>query len=215
MAPPQRAAAIASASRDAFVSVNNVYYGAALSTKKGTAFATIDDSYDSIAPTISSAFGSTLTVGQLAWLTKAANNDLTANAFASGEVEGDAPFNNLLPIAAVIGLTPSTVDPTTYNASYTKGEPAAGRSIYFKIPVGTTVSAVVVAAPALGKSVTLGKFDTQALNYRYLQAPTDPAEYKEFAINAADYDEWTGFKGQQKTITIATGVENIPVVTAG
>jgi len=43
-----------------FLSDNDVYCGARLSTPVGTAFATTDDSYESIESTISFAFGSNL-----------------------------------------------------------------------------------------------------------------------------------------------------------
>lgn len=188
-----------------FLSDNEVTYGATLSTKTGTAFATTDDSYESIGSKISFAFESNLRPHQLAVLTNDTNNDVAANAYAKGYGEKEGVWWNQM--ATVIGVTPSTTGSDVFSKSYTKAETAPGGTCNFKIKDGTTISDVIVAAPRAGKSASLRKDRVRAINSHYLQATIDSGGYKTVTIRPAEYDEWTNFTDLPKTVTVETGKE--------
>jgi len=193
-----------------FGSENIVTYGARLSTPVGTALVANDDSYENAGSKISESFnnvGNGITPGQLSWLTKTANNALTANAFDAGEAAGEEA-------AAVIGVTPVTTGSGGYTKSYTKAETAPGGSVNFKIAASTTIAGVTIAIPKQGETVLLGKSDVRAINSHYLQALPDPSGYKEIRITPSQYGDWTNFVGEPKTVTVSTGVEGLPGTTA-
>lgn len=195
-----------------FIDYEDLLRGATLAAGQGCSFFTANDSYDSIGYTISNLFGTGIKKSDLANLMRDLNNDLTANLFVD-QIRGDGSRidmqnpDGIREEAAVIGIQRVENPDYSYTRSYTKGESSPGGSTVLRIMSGSTISDVIVAAPAAGRSASLRKDMVRAANSQYLQAVPDSSGYKSILLRLADYDDYTGLVGHGKTVTVFTGDE--------